>query len=132
MLRYCVAVTLFTAPVALASDATSRLWRPDTGVFARAVGVVRFLEVIRADELKPTAGVASGVVVWAEKNNRYAVYAPAGGRVNLKIPAGDWRVKLYNPRTGDWGKTFNEKADESGLTLKFAADGDWAAVIVRD
>jgi len=132
MNRFCVATALLTAPVALASDTTIRPWQPDTGVFARAVGIVRFLEVIRGSELRPTPGVAAGVFVWAEKNKKYAVYAPNGGRVNLKIPAGDWRVKVYDPRTGVWGKVSDERADDSGLTLKFAAGGDWAAVIARD
>jgi len=84
-------------------------------------------------KLDPADGLAdNGGLVLAEKNKRYAVYAPTGGRVNLKIPAGDWRVRFYNPRTGEWGKKFDEKADDSGLTLKFAADGDWAALLVRD
>ncbi len=84
-------------------------------------------------KLDPADGIAdNGGLVLAEKNKRYAVYAPTGGRVNLKIPAGDWRVKAYNPRTGEWGKKFDERADDGGLTLKFAADGDWAAVLVRD
>ncbi len=117
---------------ALASDPTLGSWRPDTTVFARAARVVGFIEATRGDGLRLTDGVAAGVFVWAEKNKRYAVYAPSGGRVNLKIPAGDWRVKVYNPRTGEWGKKFDEKADDGGLTLKFAADGDWAAVLVRD
>ena len=84
-------------------------------------------------KLDPADGIAdNGGLVLAEKNKRYAVYAPTGGRVNLKIPAGDWRVKVYNPRTGEWGKKTDEKADDGGLTLKFTADGDWAAVLVRD
>lgn len=84
-------------------------------------------------KLDPADGLAdNGGLVLAEKNKRYAVYAPAGGRVNLKIPSGDWRVKVYNPRSGEWGKKTDEKADDSGLTLKFTADGDWAAVLVRD
>lgn len=84
-------------------------------------------------KLDPADGLAdNGGLVLAEKNKRYAVYAPAGGRVNLKVPAGDWRVKVYNPRTGQWGKKADEKADDGGLTLKFAADGDWAALVVRD
>jgi hypothetical protein len=84
-------------------------------------------------KLDPADGLAdNGGLVLAEKNKRYAVYAPTGGRVNLKVPAGDWRVRVYNPRTGEWGKKTDEKADDSGLTLKFAADGDWAAVLVRD
>lgn len=80
-------------------------------------------------KLDPAEGIAdNGGLVLAEKNKRYAVYAPTGGRVNLKLPSGDWRVRLYNPRTGEWGKKFDEKADDGGLTLKFAEDGDWAAV----
>lgn len=132
MLRLAAVSTLLLAPVALASDPILRTWRPDTTVFTRAARIIAFIEVIRGDGLRPTDGVAAGVLVWAEKNKRYAVYAPTGGRVNLKIPAGDWRVKLYNPRTGEWGKKFDEKADDSGLTLKFGADGDWAAPLVRD
>jgi hypothetical protein len=132
MLRLSALATLLLAPVALASDPSLRSWRPDTAVFTRAARMVGFFEVMRGDGLRPTDGAAAGVFVWAEKNKRYAVYAPAGGRVNLKIPAGDWRVKFYNPRTGEWGKKFDEKADDSGLTLKFTADGDWAALLVRD
>lgn len=132
MFRLAALAALLLAPVSLAADPPLVAWRPDTTVFAQTGRLVTFLELTRGDELRLTNGVAAGVFVWAEKNKRYAVYAPAGGRVNLKIPAGDWRVRAYNPRTGTWGKKFDEKADDSGLTLKFAADGDWAAVLVRD
>jgi hypothetical protein len=124
--------TLLLAPVALASDPLDKPWQPVTPAFTRAARICRFLDGIRGGELRPTDGVAAGVLVLAEKNKRYAVYAPAGGRVNLKIPAGDWRVQFYNPRTGEWGKKRDEAADELGLTLKFPAGEDWAALLVRD
>ncbi len=95
--------------------------------------MVDFFTSVAWWKMDPADGIAdNGGLVLAEKNKRYAVYAPTGGRVNLKIPAGDWRVRVYNPRTGEWGKKTDEKADDGGLTLKFAADGDWAAVLVRD
>jgi hypothetical protein len=127
-----VVATLLTAPVALASDAAIRVWRPDTAAWVRAVGMAHFLEAISGDGLRPTPGVAAGAFVLADKNKRYAVYVPNGGRVNLKVPAGDWRVKVYNPRTGEWGKKTDEKANDGGLKLKFAGDGDWGAMVVRD
>ena len=132
MFRLAALAALVLAPVSFAAGSPLGTWRPDTPVFPQVARLVAFLELTRGDELRLTNGVSAGVFVWGEKNKRYAVYAPSGGRVNLKIPAGDWRVRPYNPRTGAWGKKFDEKADESGLTLKFTADGDWAAVLVRD
>lgn len=123
---------LLLPSVTVASDPLLKSWRPMSTEVTRVARIRGFLEAIPNGELRPTDGVAAGVFVLAEKNKRYAVYAPSGGRVNLKIPAGDWRVQEYNPRTGKWGKKRDEKSDDSGLTLKFPADEDWAALLVRD
>lgn len=131
MPRSLLALLLLPA-VTVAADPLLGPWRPISDEVQQAARIRGFLGAIPKGELRPTDGVAAGVFVLAEKNKRYAVYAPAGGRVNLKVPAGDWRVQEYNPRTGRWGKKRDEKADDSGLTLKFATDGDWAAVLVRD
>lgn len=92
-----------------------------------------FLKGADCPSLTAVSGIADGgTLVLAEKNKRYAVYAPAGGRVNLKVPEGDWRVRVYDPRTGEWGKKRDEPADAGGMTLKFPADESWAAVLERD
>lgn len=129
MLRLSAFVLLLPS---LAAASPLQPWRPHTGGVAAAARPVAFLRVLDLSKLAPADGIAPGVLVLAEKNKRYAVYAPTGGRVNLKIPAGDWRVQFYNPRTGEWGKKTDERADDGGLTLKFPADADWAALLVRD
>jgi hypothetical protein len=131
MSRSLLALLLLPS-VTLAAEPLLKPWCPITAEVTRAARIRGFLEAIPKGDLRPTDGVAAGVLVLAEKNKRYVVYAPNGGRVNLKIPAGDWRVQAYNPRTGVWGKKRDEKADDSGLTLKFQAGEDWAAVLVRD
>ncbi len=84
-------------------------------------------------KLDPTDGLAdNGGRVLAVKNKRYVVYAPTGDKVRVKVPAGAWRVRAYNPRTGEWGKKADETADDSGLVLRFADAEDWAAVIERE
>lgn len=83
-------------------------------------------------KLDPADGLAdNGGLVLAEKNKRYAVYAPAGDKVRVKVPAGAWRVRAYNPRTGEWGRKTDETADDGGLTIRFADGEDWAAVVER-
>jgi hypothetical protein len=47
------------------------------------------------------------------------------------VPAGEWRVKAFNPRTGEWGKKRDESADDGGLLLRFADSEDWAAVVEK-
>jgi hypothetical protein len=80
-----------------------------------------------ADDLADNGGL-----VLAEKNKRYAVFAPKGDKVRVKVPEGDWTVRAFNPRTGEWGKRIDDKADDSGLVLRFADADDWAAVVERE
>lgn len=131
MFRSLLALMLLPS-LTVAADPLFKPWRPISDEVTRVARIRGFLAAVPKSELRPTDGVAAGVFVLAEKNKRYAVYAPTGGRVNLKIPAGDWRVQEYNPRTGAWGKKRDERADDSGLTLKFPANEDWAALLVRD
>jgi hypothetical protein len=37
---------------------------------------------------------------FAAEGKVYAVYLPAGGPTTIKLPAGDYTVAWYNPRTG--------------------------------
>jgi hypothetical protein len=81
----------------------------------------------------PADGLAdNGAMVLAEKNKRYVMYAPKGDKVRVKVPEGEWQVRTFNPRTGEWGKKQNEKADDSGLVIRLADAEDWAAVIDRE
>lgn len=80
----------------------------------------------------PVDGLADGgALVLAEPGNRYVVYASKGGRVPVKVPAGDWQVKLFNPRTGQWSEASAATATADGVTLSFTDAEDWAAVIEK-
>jgi hypothetical protein len=80
----------------------------------------------------PVDGLADGgALVLAEPMQRYVMYAPRGGTVNVKVPAGDWQVKRYNPRTGQWAKPLPVAAKGDGLTVAFADADDWVARIEK-
>ena len=77
----------------------------------------------------PAAGVAPPeVAVLAEKGKRYVMYAPKGGTFPLRLPAGEYTVRQFNPRTGEWGQPCRAAADAE---VWFADDDDWALVAER-
>ena len=55
-----------------------------------------FAEMTSADDLT----AAKDDYCFAKAGEVYAVYLPAGGTTKLKLPAGRFTVKWYNPRTG--------------------------------
>lgn len=63
------------------------------------------------------------VYVLAEKGKQYVIYAAAGGTFSVKIPSGKYRVRRYDPRTGE----DIEIAEVEGGSLSFdMPDGnDW-------
>jgi hypothetical protein len=80
----------------------------------------------------PIDGLAGNdVLVLTEVNERYAVYAPKGGKVTLRAPVGNWRLKQYNPRSGAWTKPLTVAATAEGLLIEFSDAEDWAALIEK-
>jgi hypothetical protein len=53
-------------------------------------------------QMEPDNGLASGegVMVLAKPGDVYAVYLPTGGTTSLKVEAGDYSVRWFNPRAG--------------------------------
>ncbi|MFO0849598.1 MAG: DUF5060 domain-containing protein [Gemmataceae bacterium] len=66
-------------------------------------------------------------MVLAEPGRQYAVYLPKGGSVKLDVPAGKFRGRWYNPRTGEWSPA----TPTNGEYTAPDAD-DWALLVVAD
>ncbi|MEO1029813.1 MAG: DUF5060 domain-containing protein [Bacteroidota bacterium] len=63
--------------------------------------------------------------VFAKPNDIYVVYRPDGGTTNLTLPAGNWSVVWFNPRTG--GNLTTPTAITNTLTAPDT--DDWLALI---
>jgi len=51
-------------------------------------------------QMVPDDSLVSAGWCFAKLGDVYAVYIPDGGTTNLKLAAGSYTVKWYNPRTG--------------------------------
>jgi hypothetical protein len=75
--------------------------------------------------------VSGGALCLAQEGASYAVYAPKGtGVVSLKLAAGNYQVRAFDPRTGEW----TARASASGPVWSIAPEsgvGDWAYLLER-
>ncbi|MEM6632392.1 MAG: carbohydrate-binding protein [Bacteroidota bacterium] len=66
-------------------------------------------------------------VIRATSKKAYAVYRPNGGSTRINLPAGDWQVQWYNPRSGQMQAARSFSGD------LVAPDGnDWVALLKSD
>jgi hypothetical protein len=96
-------------------------------MYAKMVDFFTAFEWWRCD---PVDGVAdNGALVLAEPGRVYAVYLPKGGAATVKLPAGGWAAKWYNPRSGEW----KPAAEVAGGAWKAAAPDadDWAVLVTK-
>ena len=95
-----------------------------------------FQEHLPFHEMTPDNKLANraGTLVLARPGDIYAVYLPTGGKTSLKIEAGDYSVRWYNPRSG--GKllegSVSEVSGPSTVSLGLPPndiDRDWAVLV---
>ncbi len=72
---------------------------------------------------------ASGAHCLADMEQALLVYFPDGGKAQVKVPTGRWKVTWVNPRTGEC----SSGPEIEGGTRTFACPGpdDWALVIEK-
>lgn len=92
-----------------------------------------FHEMVPADDLANPQRIAW---VLAKPNAIYAVYLPDGGSVALRLPAGDYAVRWYNPRSGGDLAVGTLASVKGGGEVDLGApptepDRDWAIVCTR-
>ena len=78
----------------------------------------------------PKPGGITGGLLLEDPGKLYLVYQNRPGAVKVTLQAGDYRVRRFNPRTGEW----NEMPSASGDTWTSpASEGteDWAWALVR-
>ncbi|MBX9624499.1 MAG: DUF4038 domain-containing protein [Gemmataceae bacterium] len=93
--------------------------------------MVDFFTAFEWWKCNPADGVADdGALVLADPGKVYAVYLPKGGATAVKLPAGGWVTKWYDPRAGKWleGQAFEGGGE---VTLTAPAADDWAALVTR-
>jgi hypothetical protein len=95
-----------------------------------------FQEHLPFHEMTPDNELASraGTLVLAKPGDVYAVYLPTGGTTKLKVEAGRYSVRWYNPRSG--GKLLQGSVSEvrgpSTVSLGLPPgdiDQDWVAFV---
>jgi len=95
-----------------------------------------FQEHLPFHEMTPDNGLASraGTLVLARPGDVYAVYLPTGGTTRLKVEAGRYSVRWYNPRSG--GRLLQGSVSEvrgpSTVSLGSPPDDanqDWAVLV---
>jgi hypothetical protein len=83
-----------------------------------------------ADEI-----ASEGNYCFARENDLYVVYLPEGKPASLKLPAGNYEVQWFNPRTGGNLQPGNMVISEKGTVSTGntpVADGkDWVCMLKR-
>ncbi|MBN2507720.1 MAG: hypothetical protein JXQ71_13610, partial [Verrucomicrobia bacterium] len=74
--------------------------------------------------------VSGGAFCLAEPGQTYAVYLSASAVVTLKLAAGEYRVRRFNPRTGNW-TDLPPARGPIWTTLASPDPGDWAYLLQR-
>lgn len=87
-------------------------------------------------EMTPADGLVSGAKGWclAKAGGVYAVYLPAGGQAKLKLPAGAYTVRWYDPRKGGPLQRGSVVRVTGGAARSLGkapgqADKDWAIIV---
>ncbi len=81
----------------------------------------------------PVDGLAgANVRVLAARDDIYAVYAPEGRVVSVRLPAGDYTAKAFDPSTGAWAAPEKVRATaEAAVEFRFRHAGDGAVLFTR-
>ena len=82
-----------------------------------------FHEMQAADNLTS----ATDDYVFGKQGEIYAVYRPDGGSTSITTLPGNWSVRWYNPRNGE----FEGNAVALGTTLNAPDNNDWVALITN-
>ena len=69
-----------------------------------------------------------GDYVLAKPGTAYAIYRPNGGSTSINLPAGQWQVRWFNPRTGSLGSA----SVLSGNQLTAPDGNDWTALVTEN
>lgn len=66
----------------------------------------------------------------AEPDRQYAVYLPKGGRAGVKLGSGQYTVRRYNPRTGEWARV-GRASGPVWTSPAVPDDEDWAFLLTK-
>jgi hypothetical protein len=74
---------------------------------------------------------AGGVLVLAEPSRRYVIYAPGPASAAVRLDAGSYTSRWYNPRTGQWsdGPAIAASGSDPWQLPPLPGDGDWALLV---
>ena len=116
-----------------ATDLNLQDHRTRDGKYEDAAHALKFMETYLIDhvtQMEPNDGVTAdnGDYVLAKPGEVYAVYRPNGGSTTISLPAGNWTVQWYNPRTG--GGLSSGVAVNGSITAP--DNNDWVALITND
>jgi hypothetical protein len=126
----------------LAGAASIRFHRPDSGLGLNDKAVACIRAARKLESLVPmwTVSAANELLskrapneayLAANPGHAYALYFPAGGSVELELPAGEgvWTASWINIDTGEWGPR-KQPVGEGVTTLTPPDEGNWAVAIV--
>jgi hypothetical protein len=85
-------------------------------------------------DLDPRPELAGdGTRVLTKPGELYVAYAANGGALSVRLAAGEYEGRWYNPRTGAWSSApaVTAKSDEMWKSPDPADRGDWALVLRR-
>lgn len=85
--------------------------------------------------LKPIDNVSAGWCIKKADNSAYVVYLKTGGSANITVPAGNYTVQWYNPRTGGYLQNGSVTAISAGTASigypPSDSSADWTALIQK-
>ncbi|KKL78785.1 hypothetical protein LCGC14_2021380, partial [marine sediment metagenome] len=120
------------------NDLNCEDWRSRERLWDQTRWALEFFARLPVAEMIPADGLASarGAYCLAKVGQVYAVYLPDGGTTELKLPAGNYAVKWYNPRAGGRMLTGTIKTVRGGGSKAIGLPPgskakDWAVLIGR-
>lgn len=85
------------------------------------------IEYWRMSPANALVKLGTRVYVLAEPGRQYVFYAAAGGAFEAELPAGNYGVARYDPRTG--GRQDLPKAEGGRFLVRLPDEQDWAVVV---
>ena len=97
--------------------------------------MVEFFSGMNYWKLAPAPELAAGgTLVLAAPGERYVVYFRKGGAGGVKLEAGEYRTRWYDPRSGAWsdGPAVRQDAGRGAWMGEVrAGEGDWALLMEK-